>query len=178
MLFVGRLAPNKCQHDLISGLAMLSRRRPNSRLIFVGDSTSLAYFESLRVLARQFGIYDRVTFTGKVTADDLVNCYRSADLFVCTSEHEGFGVPLAEAMSIGLPIVAYDAAAVGETLNGAGLLLSDKRPLTLATAFDRVLGDDQLRTNLRDRGIQAAKRFDISVTGEQMWNSLKDLLPV
>ncbi len=177
MLFVGRIAPNKCHHDLLLALAMLSRTRPNARLVFVGDPASLAYLNSLKMLAKQLGVQDRVLFAGKVSAEELLRCYRLADVFVSASEHEGFGVPLVEAMACGLPIVAYGAAAVAETVEGAGLMLSDKRPFTLALAVDRVLGDEQLRRNLRRQGNQAAERFDISVAGRQMWASLHDLLP-
>ena len=177
MLFVGRIAPNKCHHDLILALAILSRTRPQARLVFVGNPAPQAYLNSLKVLARRLGVYDRVLFAGKVSADELLRCYHLADLFVSASEHEGFGVPLAESMASGLPIVAYGAAAVAETLDGAGLVLGDKRPTTLALAFDRVLGDEQLRRSLRKQGIHAAERFDISVTSDQMWTVLRDLIP-
>ena len=176
MLFVGRIAPNKCHEDLISALAMLTRTRPQARLVLVGESASSAYLNSLRMLAKHLGVQDRVLFAGRVSAEELLRCYRLADVFVSASEHEGFGVPLAEAMASGLPIVAYGAAAVAETVGGAGLVLGDKRPLTLALAIDRVLGDEQLRRSLRQRGIRAAERFDISVTGGQMWAALQDLL--
>lgn len=177
MLFVGRIAPNKCHHDLLLALAMLTRKRPKARLVLVGDPAPLAYMKSLKVLAKQLGVYDRVLFAGKVSAEDLARCYRLADLFASASEHEGFGVPIAEAMASGLPVVAYDAAAVTETMDGAGLLLGDKRPATLALAIDRVLGDEQLRRSLRRQSIRAAERFDISVTSKQMWAALHDLLP-
>ena len=79
-------------------------------------------------------------------------------------------------MASGLPVVAHDAAAVGETVRDAGIVLRDKRPVTMALALDRVLSDQQLRISLRDRGIESARRFDLAVTREQMWAALKDLL--
>jgi glycosyltransferase involved in cell wall biosynthesis len=177
ILFVGRIAPNKCHHDLLSALAMLTRTRSKARLVFVGDSASSAYMNSIKMLAKQLGVHDRVLFAGRVSAEELLRCYRQANVFVSASEHEGFGVPLAEAMANGLPVVAYCAAAVAETVGGAGLVLDDKRPLTLALAIDRVLGDEGLRRSLRNRGLRAAERFDVSVTGRQMWTALQDLLP-
>ena len=72
-------------------------------------------------------------------------CYAVSDLFLCLSEHEGFGVPLLEAMVFGLPVIAYDAGAVAETLRGGGVLLDDKDPFDVAALIDRVLGDDSLR---------------------------------
>jgi len=176
VLFVGRLAPNKCQHDLIAAFAVLSRFRPESRLVLVGDASPPQYLLSLKSLARRLDVYGRVVFAGKVSDQDLLRWYQLSDVLACASEHEGFGVPLVEAMAKGLPVVAYDAAAVAETVNGAGIVLRDKRPVTMATAVDRVLRDQQLRSTLHDRGIQAARRFDISVTRRQMWDALKDLL--
>lgn len=176
VLFVGRLAPNKCQHDLIAAFAVLSRFRPQSRLVLIGDASPPQYLLSLKSLARRLGVHGRVVFAGKVSDKDLLQWYQLSDVLACASEHEGFGVPLVEAMANGLPVVAYDAAAVAETVNGAGIVLDDKRPVTMAAALDRVLGDRQLRNGLRDQGIKATQRFDISVTREQMWIALKDLV--
>ena len=176
VLFVGRLAPNKCHHDLIAAFAVLSRFRPQSRLVLVGDASPPQYLQSLKNLARRIGVHDRVVFAGKVSDKNLLQWYQLSDVFACASEHEGFGVPLVEAMANDLPVVAYDAAAVGETVGDSGIILSDKRPVTMAMALDRVLGDKELGKVLRDRGIKAAQRFDISVTREQMWIALKDLL--
>ena len=176
VLFVGRLAPNKCQHDLIASFAVLSRIRPQSRLVLVGDASPPQYLQSLKNFARRIDVYDRVVFAGKVTDKILLQWYQLSDVLACASEHEGFGVPLVEAMANGLPVVAYDAAAVAETVQDAGILLRDKRPVTMATALDRVLGNQQLRISLRARGIKSAQRFDISITREKMWAALKDLL--
>lgn len=176
VLFVGRLAPNKCHHDLIAAFAVLSRFRPQSRLVLVGDASPPQYLQSLKNLARRIGVHDRVVFAGRVSDKNLLQWYQLSDVFACASEHEGFGVPLVEAMANGLPVVAYDAAAVGETVGDSGIILSDKRPLTMAIALDRVLGDEQLGNSLRDRGTKSAQRFDISVTREQMWIALNDLL--
>ena len=176
VLFVGRIAPNKCHHDLISALAVLSRKRPLSRLVLVGDASPVEYLDCLRNLATRLGVEDQVVFAGKVPDKNLLRWYQQADVFACASEHEGFGVPLVEAMANGLPVVAYEAAAVAETVRGAGIVLSDKRPATLALAFDRVMGDEQLARALSDQGLRLAQRFDISVTGEQMWGALQDLI--
>ena len=176
VLFVGRLVPNKCQHDLIAAFAVLSRFRPQSRLVLVGDASPPQYLQSLKSLARQLDVHNQLVFAGKVSDKNLFQWYQKSDVFACASEHEGFGVPLVEAMANGLPVVAFDAAAVAETVGDSGIVLRDKRPLTMALALHRVLGDDQLNQCLRDRGIKSAQRFDISVTREQMWIALKDLL--
>ena len=88
---------------------------------------------------------DEVVFTGQVDDDELYAYYRLADVFLCLSEHEGFCVPLQEAMHFGLPVVAYDAGAVRETLRGGGLLLQDKSPELVAELLDRVTHGGDLR---------------------------------
>lgn len=176
VLFVGRVAPNKCQHDLIAALAVLSRYRPKARLVLVGRGAPEEYLQSLRRLASRLQVDDRTVFAGAVSGERLLQWYRRADVFACTSEHEGFGVPLVEAMACGLPVVAYSAAAVAETVGGAGIVLNDKQPATLAAAIDRALGDRDLRVRLRELGVRRAAQFDIAAARRKMWNALSDLL--
>ena len=178
VLFVGRITPNKCQHDLISAVAALSRSRPVVRLVLVGGSAPNAYLQCLRNLAVRLGIGDQVVFTGEVSEDCLLQWYRQADVFACASEHEGFGVPLVEAMACGVPVVAYGAAAVSETVGGAGIVLCDKRPATLAAALNRVLSDGPLRAQLREAGAHRAAHLGIAAGGREMWDAIKDLISI
>lgn len=151
LLFVGRVIPNKKIDDLIRVFALYQRRlQPRSRLLLVGDYRGHErYFDRLRELVEELGV-EEVVFTGHVDDDDLRACYAAADLFLCLSEHEGYCVPLVEAMSFGLPVVAYDAGAVGETLRGGGLLLTDKDPERVAEVVHRVLTDAGLRGRILD----------------------------
>ena len=177
LLFVGRLVPNKCYHDLILALRMLVCSRPQARLVLAGQEAMVDYKLRLKALAKKLEIEDRVVFAGEVNDAELKRWYRQADVFVCVSEHEGFCVPLVEAMSYGLPVVAYDAAAVAETVRDGGIVLHNKQPATVAAAVSRVLGDSQVRDLLVKRGIQRSRQFDISITRQQMWQALRDLLP-
>ena len=90
--------------------------------------------------------------------------YRSADVFVCASDHEGFCVPLAEAMGHGVPIVAYGVTAVPETVGGAGLVLPDKSAVPFAAAVGRVLHDGTLRGLLTAAGRERAASFDLAAS--------------
>jgi L-malate glycosyltransferase len=96
-----------------------------------------------------------------VSEAELEAYLQVADVFVCASEHEGFCVPLAEAMGHGLPIVAYGVTAVPETVGGAGLLLDDKSPGLFAAAVSRVLTDAALAQSLAAAGRARAAAFDL-----------------
>ena len=121
---------------------------PQSRLLLVGDHRGFErYLDRLQELVRELRA-DEVVFTGQVDDDELYAYYRLADVFLCLSEHEGFGVPLQEAMLFGVPVVAYDAGAVRETLRGGGLLLKDKSPELVAEVLDRVTHGGDLRRTL------------------------------
>lgn len=146
LLFVGRLAPNKRQEDIIRAFAHYKKHfNARSRLILVGSDRGLeSYGERLKSYVSALRL-DDVIFAGHTDLPTLVAYYRAADIFLCMSEHEGFGVPLVEAMYFGIPIIAYDSSAVGETLGGSGVLLDSKEPELTARIIDRLTGDEALR---------------------------------
>jgi L-malate glycosyltransferase len=161
-LFVGQLAPHKCQHDVISALAFYrAAYDPSARLHLVGRETSPRYAQMLRRLTVELGLSGAVVMEGSVSEAALAALYSGTDVLVCCSEHEGFCAPLIEAMHHRLPIVAYGAAAVPETVAGAGVVLPDKRPSLVAAAVDRVLSDSALRERLVEAGVQRARDFDL-----------------
>jgi len=156
VLFVGRVIPNKRIDDLIRSFAVFQRwLQPRSRLLLVGDTRGFErYLDRLRELVRELEV-EEVVFTGQVDDDELYACYRLADVFLCLSEHEGFCVPLQEAMHFNLPVIAYDAGAVRETLRGGGLLLQDKRPDMVAELLDRVTHGGPLRRGVLESQARA-----------------------
>jgi glycosyltransferase involved in cell wall biosynthesis len=148
VLAVGRLAPNKRLEDLLRAFALLQRGPlRSSRLLIVGDDGLVAYAGALRALARSLRLR-HVVFCGRVAEDELRSAYALADVLVSLSEHEGYGVPLVEAMLAGVPVVAYDAGAVAETAAGAGVLLRDKRPEVVAAVIESLIGDESLRASV------------------------------
>ena len=161
ILFVGRIVPNKRIEDHIR-LAELYKRNVDSyyRFIFVGRYDGIPrYYAQIRALIAEFQMLpDRFWFTGPVPDEDLGAFYRWADVYVSLSEHEGFCVPLVEAMAADVPVLAYNAGAVGETLGGAGVLFEPK-DLELAAemlgllVYDRAIRDGVLagqRRRLQD----------------------------
>jgi L-malate glycosyltransferase len=176
-LFVGRLIPNKCQQDLIASLAAYRRLYdPEAELVLVGKSTFAAYDRALQDYAARLGLERAVHFEGSVTPAALAAHYEAADVVVCVSEHEGFCAPLLEAMLHDVPVVAFAAAAVSETVADAGLVLDDKSPSVVAAAVNRVLRDDTLRSELVRRGRERAKEFDHDRIAARLRSVIEELL--
>ena len=164
LLFVGRIIPNKRIDDLIRVFAAYQRYvNPVSRLLLVGDYRGHErYLERLLEMVDDLRLSE-VVFTGQVDDDDLYGFYRLADLFLCLSEHEGFCVPLQEAMVFGVPVIAYDAGAVRETLKGGGILLREKRPEVVAELIGEVLTEGKLRASVlatQARAVQEIRGTD------------------
>jgi L-malate glycosyltransferase len=176
-LFVGRIAPNKCQHDIIGAFAAYRRVfDPAARLTLVGSATAVRYLRALQQLAASLDLGDSVTIADNVAFGDLLAHYATADVFVCMSEHEGFCVPVLEAMELGVPVVAYDAAAVPETLGGSGVLLDDKDPWTSAAAVADVVADDARRGQLVAAGRRRARDLSLPVTSARFLEILTSWL--
>lgn len=176
-LFVGRVAPNKKLEDVIRTFYCYKKYvSTKARLIFVGSwqGTELYYKRLLRYIdALEL---DDVIFTGHISFAKLIAYYQVANIFLCMSEHEGFCVPLLEAMYFGVPIVAYNACAVPDTLGDAGILLEDKDPLTAAFAVDRVLSDTVLRRELIGRGRKRQQDFAYNTVKNKFEEQLRGFL--
>jgi glycosyltransferase involved in cell wall biosynthesis len=160
-LFVGRIVPNKRIEDHIR-LAEVYKRYVDAyyRFIFVGRYDGVpAYYAQIRALVHEYDMLaDRFWFTGPVPDADLAAFYRWADVYVSLSDHEGFCVPLVEAMAADVPVLAHAAGAVPETLGGAGMLLAPKdlevaAELLAMLVYDRPVRDAVIagqRRRLRD----------------------------
>lgn len=176
-LFVGRFVPNKCQADLVRAFAAFKRAAsPGATLVLVGVPFTSTYRDAVLGLARELGVLDSLVVRGPVSPEELAACYRAADVFVSLSEHEGFCVPLVEAMHHRVPVVAYRAAAVPETLGGAAVLLDDKDPVLVAAAVDEVLGDPEVRKALEERARLRLEELSPERTGRRLEQLVSGLL--
>ena len=173
IVFTGRVAPNKKQEDLITAFYYYHTYvNPKSRLIIAGAyQNSDIYCRKLKAYKDELGLED-VIFTGHIPFDQILAIYRTASVFLCLSEHEGFCVPLVEAMYFGIPIIAYDSTAIAETLGGSGLLLKEKDPKEVSEAINLVMTDEDLRSKLIAGGKERLKYFD----NDRIKGQLIDLL--
>lgn len=165
VVFVGRVAPNKKFEDVISAFAAYKHSDPAARLILAGSyDQGDAYYEALTRHVDKLKVED-VIFTGRISFPEILAYYKVADIFLCMSEHEGFCVPLVEAMYFDVPIVAYASCAVPETLGGSGVLLDTKEPKAVAAAMTRLREDGTYREKvLKD---QRARLKDFHAENEK-----------
>ncbi len=144
-LFVGRVTPNKRFEDLIRIVKIYQRSIDRKcRLLCVGQWRDVErYYERLIGLADDLEL-GGLEFPGHVTTEELVAFYEVADVFLCMSEHEGFCAPLLESFQMGVPVIAYDAGAVSETLGGAGILVREKKFDEIAELAGLLVTDEGL----------------------------------
>lgn len=149
ILFVGRIIPNKRIEDLIRFFHVYRLRyNATSRLILVGSHSGFSdYVASLHALRASLGTPD-VHLLGHVSNEELTAFYDVADLFLSASEHEGFCVPLLEAFYKQIPVVAYAATAVPDTMDGGGVLYAHKAPQYVASVIDAIVSDPALQEEL------------------------------
>lgn len=149
-LFVGRIAPNKKDEDVVGIFNYYYQYiDANSHLYLVGNyEGNEIYYNHLKEQIDKLECKTHIHFTGKVSDEELNNYYRKSDVFVCMSEHEGFCLPILEGMYYNIPVIAYDACAVPETMGGAGILTYTKDPEILAKLIYVILSDDALRGSL------------------------------
>ena len=160
VLCVGRLAPHKRHDLLIRAFALYRRERaPDARLVIVGEPLTPLFADAVRGLAERLAP-GSVTFESMLSAEALGDRWRSAHVFLCLSEHEGFCIPLLEAFHFGVPVVARAAGGVPEVAGDAALLLDAEADLpTAAEALHLAASDGELRGELRRRGARRLEAF-------------------
>lgn len=178
-LFVGRVAPNKCQHDLVAAFAVYRRLYdPGARLTLVGSTAAPAYEEAVLSLVDELELAGSVTIIGSLSDSELAAYYADADVFVCLSRHEGFCVPVLEAMRGGTPVVALAATAVTETVGAAGMLLPDADPHVVAAVVQRLSSDDAWRARLVAAGHARVLGWSLERTVPQFLEAIERSLSV
>ncbi|MDJ0753727.1 MAG: glycosyltransferase family 4 protein [Ardenticatenaceae bacterium] len=145
LLFVGRLAPNKRQEDLIKLLHAYHQINPKAQLALIGRPIFPNYANWLKNLLSLYELEGSVLMPGLVSQAELAAYYQTADLYVSMSEHEGVGKPFLESMFFGLPILAYSASGTPYTIQNAGVLFSEKRFAELAELVELMISDQPFR---------------------------------
>ena len=169
ILTVGQILPHKAVHDVIAAFARYREQDRTARLFLVGSTAmSAGYLERVKGDIAKLALDDAVILTGSVTIEQLVAYYRGATAFLTLSEHEGFCVPLLEAMRSDLPVVANAAGAVPETLRDGGILVDKSSLDTVAEQLDRVVHDQALRKDLVEKGRRRVEDFSRGRVAERL----------
>lgn len=178
LLFVGRVVPNK-GHKLLLEAVQCYRDTfgKNIHLWIVGtqEPEMRIYNNELNTYIKKYNLEQHVTFIGQVNDSILAAFYRGCDMFVCASQHEGFCVPVVEAQYFGLPVIALDSTAVGETL-GPGQVLLKGGPTRFAAAIHVLAGNKEYRAFLSEKGRQNYNsRFKAAVLEKQLLNFIGNI---
>lgn len=176
LLFVGRLIPNKKFEDVIKTFYFYKKYfNPESQLVLAGDYRGLErYFASLKRLMTGLQLED-VHITGHVDFSELLTYFQLADVYLSFSEHEGFGVPLLESFYMRIPVVAYAAGAVEETMNGGGVILREKDFFRTAAFIDDLIRNCDLRKSIIDSQLKALKRYERTNVGHILLNHVEEV---
>lgn len=174
ILFTGRIVPNKKQEDVIQAFACYQKYyNKNSRLILVGSPAgAVTYYDSLQEYVRRLGVQN-VVFTGHISFAEILACYAVADLFLCMSEHEGFCIPLVEAMLFEVPIVAHLCTGVTDTLGGSGFPIVRKDPVETAGVLHYVMTHEEVRSRLIREQNMRLRDFDGEIVGRKLLNDVE-----
>ena len=163
VLCMGAKRPHKNLARVLQAVAELPQEaRPMT--ILPGFATP--HEDELRRLANTLGIADDVVFLGWVSASDLEGLYGLATLVAFPSLHEGFGLPVLEGMSRGVPVITSNRSSMPEVAGGAALLVDPESTEAISHAIGRLLMDGDLRSELTAKGLERAKRFTWERTAE------------
>lgn len=163
VLHVGRIAPNKCIEDILKVFYFLHHHvERKSRLWLSGiDIDTELYSYSLKRLVQDFKLEGAVHFCGGMADEEIKSLYEHASVYLCMSEHEGFCLPIIEAMHFGLPVIAYASSAVPETLGDGGILIEDKSPARVAELIHRVASEPVMKSMLAQQGKKRVQHFSM-----------------
>lgn len=165
ILFVGRIAPNKKQEDIIRSFHLYNKYiNPKSRLFLVGAVVDTEKYKTALDDFISANKTKNVYFSGHVSFPDILAYYKTADLFLCESEHEGFCVPLLEAMTFDVPILAYNSCAVPYTMGNSGMVFTEKNHAVVAELINLILTDEKIRSKMISSQRERLSDFDIEKT--------------
>jgi glycosyltransferase involved in cell wall biosynthesis len=163
LLTVSAKRPHK---NLMRLLGALARLPPDRRPLLVMPGYPTPHEQELRERAAELGVAGSVLLLGWISEPDLEDLYRAADAFVFPSLHEGFGMPVLEAMARGIPVATSGRTSLAEVAGNAAVLFDPENEEAIAKAITRLLGDDQLAARLAHEGERQAARFTWDRTAE------------
>ncbi|MDR0993471.1 MAG: glycosyltransferase family 4 protein [Verrucomicrobiota bacterium] len=176
LLYVGRSDPYKNLPFLVEAFARLVKADGlNVRLKIIGPPD--ARYPEAAETARRLEVVDRVDWTGYVDEPALLKAYQDADALALLSRYEGFGLPVAEAMACGTPVVCSNVTSLPEVAGSAALLVPPDDLDATVSALRRVLTDDAEAARLRAVGLEQARRFSWDAAADAVWQTYQEVMP-
>jgi len=160
ILYVGTIEPRKNLGTLVLAFDKARRKAAHPHKLVIAGAKGWSY-ESLLSLVKRTNLDEDVIFIGYVDDEDRPALYSGADLFIFPSLYEGFGLPVLEAMACGVPVITSNVSSIPEVAGDAGILFEPNSVDELALAIERVLGDDGLKEELKQKGLARAKDFSL-----------------
>lgn len=158
ILYAGNVKPHKNVERLIEAFHLVRQGGlDHLKLVIIGDQVS--HYAALRRAVHRFNLHKYVRFLGFMPEDTLAIMYRLAGVFVFPSLYEGFGLPPLEAMASGTPVVVSNVSSLPEVTGDAAILVNPLEPAHIADGIARVLTNDDLRRELRRKGLARAGQF-------------------
>lgn len=173
LLAVSDIYIQKNYHTLVRAFAIARKRHPDLKLTIVGREIDRQYAESIRGLVSDLGLGDSVRFTGHVGTAELDTLYRDCRAFIFPSTVETFGNPLLEAMAVGAPIAASNAAAMPEVLGDGGVMFDPGDPEDMAARIEQLMADPDLCRKLGQKAVERAQAFTWPETARQTLDVLR-----
>lgn len=151
ILFLGRIAPNKCQQDVIKAFYYYKNLyNKDAKLYIAGAYNGMEkYLSDLIHFVKNLDL-DDVYFTGRLSYEQMYKLYSNTDLFLCMSEHEGFCVPLIECMYYNIPALVYDAGAVAETMGNSGVVFNKKDYRKVAAMMNEIINNNEFKLKITE----------------------------
>ena len=176
ILYVGRIIPNKKVEDVIKCFHFFQKHfNGNARLFIVGEYRGFErYLAALQSLVSELEIKN-VFFTGHIPDEELISYFKLAHLYLHMSEHEGFCAPVPESFYLNIPVIAFNAGAVKETMNNGGLLVNQKDFIGIAALMDRVLTDFTLKEKILVSQQKALEKYAKNKTGRILLEYIKKM---
>lgn len=176
ILFTGRIAPNKKIEDIINIFVHYKDNYDaDCRLFLVGRIYYQNYYKALLRYIKKIGGKE-IIFTDHITEEELESYYIISDIFLCMSEHEGFCIPLIEAMQRDIPVIAYNAAAVPDTMGDAGILFNTKEKETVCAFINKIMCDRELKENVIQKQRERVKYFNLVSYKERIRKLLAEVM--
>ncbi len=178
ILCVGRVAPNKKLEDAVKMLFFYKKYlSPSIRLIVAGNINSVPkYFFAVRDLASRFYLTSEdILFTGHIKFDEFLSVYKLADIYLSMSEHEGFCLPVIESFKTGVPVAAFDAGAIRETVGAGGVVFDTKDPEKVSGILEYIIENDSVKDKLIRSGKKRLEKYIEDSNPEKLLNMIKSI---